>query len=161
MTAEERTQSKFLVYQYLPSRYGMNPDDLRKADAIEVVVGQTTPRFTRAAFQLLPISLHLLPIHGSSSMRPDPPGRPARRRPHSPSMQTRCHRSRHVPFLDEAALFGAPIVTEISPLETFWEAEAYHQDYAARNPRQPYVAYTAAPKVEKLRKHFGDRLKRG
>src|SRR6202043_3990552 len=40
MTAEERQSSKMLVYQYLPSRYGMNPDDLRKADAIEVVVGQ-------------------------------------------------------------------------------------------------------------------------
>lgn len=40
MTLEERGQSKKLVYQYLPSRYGMNPDDLRKADAIEVVLGQ-------------------------------------------------------------------------------------------------------------------------
>ena len=40
MTVEERSHSKTLVYQYLPSRYGMNPDDLRKADAIEVVVGQ-------------------------------------------------------------------------------------------------------------------------
>ncbi len=40
MTVEERGHSKTLVYQYLPSRYGMNPDDLRKADAIEVVVGQ-------------------------------------------------------------------------------------------------------------------------
>jgi glutamate synthase domain-containing protein 2 len=40
MTVEERGHSKSLVYQYLPSRYGMNPDDLRKADAIEVVVGQ-------------------------------------------------------------------------------------------------------------------------
>lgn len=40
MTPEERGQSKYLVYQYLPSRYGMNPDDLRKADAIEIVVGQ-------------------------------------------------------------------------------------------------------------------------
>ncbi|WP_066556137.1 FMN-binding glutamate synthase family protein [Croceicoccus bisphenolivorans] len=40
MTPEERGQSETLVYQYLPSRYGMNPDDLRKADAIEVVVGQ-------------------------------------------------------------------------------------------------------------------------
>lgn len=40
MTAEERGHSDKLVYQYLPSRYGMNPDDLRKADAIEVVVGQ-------------------------------------------------------------------------------------------------------------------------
>ena len=40
MTAEERDQSKHLVYQYLPSRYGMNPIDLRKADAIEIVLGQ-------------------------------------------------------------------------------------------------------------------------
>jgi glutamate synthase domain-containing protein 2 len=40
MTPEERGHSSILVYQYLPSRYGMNPDDLRKADAIEVVVGQ-------------------------------------------------------------------------------------------------------------------------
>ena len=40
MTPEERRHSTKLVYQYLPSRYGMNPDDLRKADAIEVVIGQ-------------------------------------------------------------------------------------------------------------------------
>ena len=40
MTDEERGHSEKLVYQYLPSRYGMNPDDLRRADAIEVVVGQ-------------------------------------------------------------------------------------------------------------------------
>lgn len=40
MTPEERGQSQTLVYQYLPSRYGMNPVDLRKADAIEIVIGQ-------------------------------------------------------------------------------------------------------------------------
>jgi methylamine---glutamate N-methyltransferase subunit C len=40
MTPEERASSKTLVYQLLPSRYGMNPDDLRRADAIEIVVGQ-------------------------------------------------------------------------------------------------------------------------
>ena len=40
MTEEERKASKTLVYQVLPSRYGMNPDDLRRADAIEIVVGQ-------------------------------------------------------------------------------------------------------------------------
>ena len=40
MTKEERGQSKTLVYQLLPSRYGMNPNDLRKADAIEIVIGQ-------------------------------------------------------------------------------------------------------------------------
>jgi glutamate synthase domain-containing protein 2 len=40
MTQEERGHSETLIYQYLPSRYGMNPDDLRQADAIEIVVGQ-------------------------------------------------------------------------------------------------------------------------
>ncbi len=40
MTEEERGHSKTLIYQLLPSRYGMNPDDLRRADAIEIVVGQ-------------------------------------------------------------------------------------------------------------------------
>jgi methylamine---glutamate N-methyltransferase subunit C len=40
MTPEERTHSRTLVYQVLPSRYGMNPDDLRRADAVEIVVGQ-------------------------------------------------------------------------------------------------------------------------
>src|SRR5580704_15625374 len=40
MTDEERQSSKTLVYQLLPSRYGMNPDDLRRADAVEIVVGQ-------------------------------------------------------------------------------------------------------------------------
>ncbi len=40
MTQEERAHSRLLVYQYLPSRYGMNPDDMRAADAIEIVVGQ-------------------------------------------------------------------------------------------------------------------------
>jgi glutamate synthase domain-containing protein 2 len=40
MTREERESSKTLVYQCLPSRYGFNPDDVRKADAIEMVIGQ-------------------------------------------------------------------------------------------------------------------------
>ena len=40
MTQEERGHSETLIYQYLPSRYGMNPDDLRQADAIEIVIGQ-------------------------------------------------------------------------------------------------------------------------
>ena len=40
MTEEERQSSKILVYQVLPSRYGLNPDDLRRADALEVVIGQ-------------------------------------------------------------------------------------------------------------------------
>lgn len=61
--------------------------------------------------------------------------------------------------LDEARVLDGPIVTQVVPLEAFYEAEAYHQRYAERNPMQPYVAYTAAPKVSKLRKYFADRLK--
>ena len=63
--------------------------------------------------------------------------------------------------LDEARVFPAPIVTTLEPLEAFYEAETYHQNYAARNPSQPYIAYAAAPKVEKLRARLPDRLKRG
>ena len=50
-------------------------------------------------------------------------------------------------------------MTEVVPLEAFYEAEAYHQDYAARNPGQPYIRFTSTPKVAKLREYFGDRLK--
>ena len=62
--------------------------------------------------------------------------------------------------LDAAKLFDRPIVTEVSLLERFYEAEAYHQNYAARNPGQPYIAYTALPKVKKVRQYYADELKR-
>ena len=62
--------------------------------------------------------------------------------------------------LNEAGVFHDPIVTTLEPLTAFYAAEDYHQDYAARNPNQPYVAYVALPKVETLRANFGDRLKR-
>lgn len=61
--------------------------------------------------------------------------------------------------LDGAAVFNAPIATRVQPLETFYEAESYHQKYAELNPDQPYIAAVAAPKVEKLREYFADRLK--
>jgi peptide-methionine (S)-S-oxide reductase len=61
--------------------------------------------------------------------------------------------------LNEARVFHEPIVTTLEPLRDFYVAEEYHQDYAARNPMQPYIAYVAQPKVEKLRKNFADRLK--
>jgi peptide-methionine (S)-S-oxide reductase len=61
--------------------------------------------------------------------------------------------------LNDARVFTQPIVTTLEPWETFYVAEEYHQDYAARNPDQPYIAYIAQPKVEKLRKNFKDRLK--
>ena len=65
----------------------------------------------------------------------------------------------YIQQLNQAGAFDKPIVTEVAPLEVFYEAEAYHQDYAERHPMQPYVLFTAAPKVEKLRQHFADRLK--
>ena len=65
----------------------------------------------------------------------------------------------YVKQLDAAKLFDRPIVTEVSLLERFYEAEAYHQNYAARNPGQPYIAYTALPKEKKVRQYYADQLK--
>jgi peptide-methionine (S)-S-oxide reductase len=56
-------------------------------------------------------------------------------------------------------VWDAPIVTEVVPLETFYPAEDYHQDYFERNPLQPYCRAVVAPKVSKFRKHFLERLK--
>ena len=63
--------------------------------------------------------------------------------------------------LDRAKVFDAPIATRLEPLGEFFEAEAYHQDYAARNPHQPYIAAIALPKVAKLHKYYRERLKSG
>ncbi len=59
-----------------------------------------------------------------------------------------------------AGLWQAPIVTELVPLETFYPAEGYHQDYYARNPSQPYCQMVIAPKVAKFRKQYLADLKR-
>src|SRR2546426_1724096 len=55
--------------------------------------------------------------------------------------------------LNKARVFDAPILTEVAPLEAFFEAETYHQDYAARNPSNPYIVVNAQPKVRKLRSY--------
>ena len=62
--------------------------------------------------------------------------------------------------LDNAKLWEAPIVTEIAPVAAFYEAEGYHQEYFARNPYQPYCRAVVAPKVQKFRKHFLEKLKK-
>ncbi len=62
--------------------------------------------------------------------------------------------------LKEAKVFDSPIVTTLEPLEQFFEAEDYHQNFVARNPAQPYVAAVAMPKVKKLEKAFADKLKK-
>jgi len=61
--------------------------------------------------------------------------------------------------LNEARVFTDPIVTTLEPLESFYPAEEYHQDYAARNPHQPYIVYVAQPKIDKLRENFAEKLK--
>jgi peptide-methionine (S)-S-oxide reductase len=66
----------------------------------------------------------------------------------------------YIQQLNEARVFARPIATTLEPLQAFHVAEDYHQDYAARNPGQPYIMFVAQPKVEKLRENFEDRLKR-
>jgi len=61
--------------------------------------------------------------------------------------------------LEQARLFGAPIVTEVLPLSAYWPAEDYHQDYYARHPAQGYCAYVIGPKISKFRRQFAELLK--
>jgi peptide-methionine (S)-S-oxide reductase len=63
--------------------------------------------------------------------------------------------------VEQAGIWGAPLVTELGPLETFWPAEAEHQDYFNRNPWSGYCRAVIAPKVAKFRQRFATRLKRG
>jgi len=64
----------------------------------------------------------------------------------------------YIAQLSDAGVFGLPIVTTLEPLDEFFEAEPYHQNYANRNPGQPYILFTALPKVEKLKQAFGNLL---
>jgi len=59
-----------------------------------------------------------------------------------------------------ASYYDGPIVTEISPLETFYEAEEYHQDYYRNNQSQGYCSAVITPKLSKLRKMHADKLKK-
>jgi peptide-methionine (S)-S-oxide reductase len=65
----------------------------------------------------------------------------------------------YIDQLNKAHVFDRPIVTEVVPLEAFYEAETYHQDYAARNPLNPYIVFNAQPKVRKLRAYQQSREK--
>jgi peptide-methionine (S)-S-oxide reductase len=62
----------------------------------------------------------------------------------------------YIAQLNAAKVYKRPIVTKVSPLEGFYPAEAYHQDYLTLNPTQPYIAYNDIPKVENLKKLFAD-----
>ena len=59
----------------------------------------------------------------------------------------------YIDQLNNAHVFDKPIVTEVVPLDAFYQAETYHQDYAARNPLNPYIVFNAQPKVRKLRSY--------
>jgi len=59
----------------------------------------------------------------------------------------------YIAQLTKTRVFDTPIVTEVTPLVAFFEAETYHQDYAARNPLNPYIVFNAQPKVRKLRSY--------
>lgn len=61
--------------------------------------------------------------------------------------------------LDAAGVYPEPIVTRLEPLEAFYPAEEYHQNFVARNPYQPYVMAAALPKLDKLTASYSDKLK--
>jgi peptide-methionine (S)-S-oxide reductase len=62
----------------------------------------------------------------------------------------------YIAQLDKAKVYPRPIVTQVVPLKAFYPAEAYHQDYAAHHPDNPYIVYNDAPKVANLRQQFPD-----
>lgn len=62
--------------------------------------------------------------------------------------------------LEISKVWDAPIVTEITPFQSFYPAEDYHLDYYQRNRQQPYCQVVIAPKVSKLRQRYADKLKR-
>lgn len=62
----------------------------------------------------------------------------------------------YIAQIDQAKVFSRPIVTQVVPLQGFYPAEAYHQNYAALHPNQPYIVFNDAPKVEHLRQVFPD-----
>src|SRR5689334_3448070 len=60
----------------------------------------------------------------------------------------------YIAQLDAAKVFPAKIVTEVTPLKAFYKAEAYHQDFALKNPDHPYIQICDLPKIEALKKQF-------
>jgi peptide-methionine (S)-S-oxide reductase len=62
----------------------------------------------------------------------------------------------YIAQLNAAKVYKKPIVTKIGPLEAFYPAEAYHQDYLTLHPNQPYIVFNDIPKVENLKKIFAE-----
>jgi peptide-methionine (S)-S-oxide reductase len=66
----------------------------------------------------------------------------------------------YISQLEQTKLFPRPIVTQVVPLKSFYDAELYHQDYARFHPDDPYIVRIDAPKVEQLRDQFPDLYKK-
>jgi peptide-methionine (S)-S-oxide reductase len=62
--------------------------------------------------------------------------------------------------LDASSKDGDPVVTEVTPLDIFYPAESYHQDYYANNPSQGYCRIVIAPKLQKVQEHYAELLKK-
>jgi peptide-methionine (S)-S-oxide reductase len=77
---------------------------------------------------------------------------------HTPEQESIARRV--IEEFEEARVWDSPIVTEIVPLDTFYPAEQYHQNYFRRNPDQPYCQVVVAPKLSKFRRKYLDRLAR-
>jgi peptide-methionine (S)-S-oxide reductase len=78
---------------------------------------------------------------------------------HSPEQQAAANAM--IAELTAEKIFEDPIVTTVEPAPRFWPAEAYHQDYFANNPHQPYCGFVVAPKLRKFRQKFAARRKAG
>jgi peptide-methionine (S)-S-oxide reductase len=63
--------------------------------------------------------------------------------------------------LDGEGISSTPIVTQVRPAGTFYEAEAYHQEYFVNNPQQGYCALVVAPKLKKFREKFAQKRRKG
>lgn len=78
---------------------------------------------------------------------------------HSPEQEKTAREA--IAALTAQGVFGRPIVTEVQPAGEFYPAEAYHQNYFARNPGEGYCRVVIAPKVAKMREAYAARLKVG
>ena len=76
---------------------------------------------------------------------------------HSPEQKAAADQK--ITELNTSHLWNNPIVTEVTPAETFYMAEDYHQEYFENNPNQGYCQFIVAPKVAKFRKHYLEKLK--
>lgn len=65
----------------------------------------------------------------------------------------------YIAQLEQAGVFEAKVVTRVEPGQAFYAAEAYHQDFLTRNPTYPYIVYNDLPKIEALKRLFGERYR--